>query len=84
MIHRDAFLNLRRVFDSLDQFGRGYLTSNDFKVALDWYTAEIDQNTVFTALDVECLIRRFNKDKLNGRVTIQDFLEELTLKATLK
>jgi len=32
------------------------------------------------ALDLECLIRRFNKDKLNGRVALNEFLEELTPK----
>jgi hypothetical protein len=32
------------------------------------------------ALDLECLIRRFNKDKLNGRVSLPEFLDELTPK----
>jgi hypothetical protein len=29
---------------------------------------------------MEGLIRRFNKDKLNGRVSLPEFLEELTPK----
>lgn len=32
------------------------------------------------SVDLECLIRRFNKDKLNGRVSLPEFIEELTPK----
>jgi hypothetical protein len=35
-------------------------------------------------LDLECLIRRFNKDKLNGRVALPEFLDELTPKNSEK
>jgi len=31
-------------------------------------------------LQMEGLIRRFNKDKLNGRVSLPEFMEELTPK----
>lgn len=29
-------------------------------------------------LEIEGLLRRFNKDKLNGRITLTEFLDELT------
>lgn len=31
-------------------------------------------------LEIEGLIRRFNKDKMNGRITLTEFLDELTPK----
>ena len=31
-------------------------------------------------IEIEALIRRFNKDKLNGKVSLPEFLAELTPK----
>jgi hypothetical protein len=30
--------------------------------------------------EIEGMIRRFNKDKLNGRIVVNEFIEELTPK----
>lgn len=32
------------------------------------------------SVELECMIRRFNKDKLNGRISLPEFLDELTPK----
>ena len=32
------------------------------------------------SVEMEALLRRFNKDKLNGRVSMIEFIEELTCK----
>jgi hypothetical protein len=69
-MHRQQNINLRRSFDGFDQFGRGYLTSNDFKTSFDWHQSISGLDISCNAHDIECVIRRFNKDKLNGRVTI--------------
>jgi len=61
--------SLRSVFDQLDCLSRGYLTSNEFKRCFN--NNEQDWN---------CLIKRFNKDKLNDRITLPEFLSEMTPK----
>lgn len=32
-------------------------------------------------VEIEAMIRRFNKDKLNGRISLPEFLDELTPKS---
>ncbi len=36
------------------------------------------------SLEMEGMIRRFNKDKLNGRISLVEFLDELTPKSNDK
>jgi hypothetical protein len=36
------------------------------------------------SIEMEAMIRRFNKDKLNGRISLPEFLEELSPKAPEK
>ena len=64
--------------------GRGYLTNNDFEAAFDWHASIVGVEIPHTRNDLECVIRRMNKDKLNGRVSMPEFVEELTPKAPLK
>lgn len=79
---------VRQVFDHLDWLKRGFLTSSEFRRYFDDYPDEADQMRYGgqTALQVqmEGLIRRFNKDKLNGRVSLPEFMEELTPKLQKK
>jgi len=81
-------VNLRKAFDALDWLGRGFLTSNEFKRAFDWHVNMNTSNASFRAgslmrgeaCEMEALLRRFNKDKMNGRVSLPEFMEELTPK----
>lgn len=74
--------SLRGLFDSLDWLSRGYLTSSEIRRYFDNYPSETEmyRKGNVTMTDLEGLIRRFNKDKLNGRISLPEFLEELTAK----
>jgi Ca2+-binding EF-hand superfamily protein len=92
-IKKEPIVSLRKAFDALDWLGRGFLTSNEFKKAFDWQYSEVG-STISTfspgssirkeSIELEGLIRRFNRDKLNGRVTLSEFIEELTPKSHQK
>lgn len=76
--------SLRDLFDSLDWLHRGFLTVAEIRRYFDCYP---DETATFRKggdhsfnLEIEGLIRRFNKDKLNGRITFTEFLDELTPK----
>lgn len=75
---------LRQVFDHLDWLKRGFLTSSEFRRYFDDYLDEASQmmhgGEKALQMQMEGLIRRFNKDKLNGRVSLPEFMEELTPK----
>ena len=80
-------INLRQVFDSLDWLKRGFLTSSEFRRYFEGYpdeTTELrDQATKSgskLSLEIEAMLRRFNKDKLNGRVSLPEFMDALTPK----
>jgi len=34
--------------------------------------------------DTEALVKRFNKNRLNGKITLKEFMDELTTKAPTK
>ena len=74
--------SLRGLFDKLDWLQRGYLTGAELRRYFDNYPGETEAyrqgSSPITCL--EGLIRRFNKDKLNGRISLPEFLEELTPK----
>lgn len=83
-IHRSVPISLRQIFDHLDWIKRGFLTSSEFRRYFDDYPDETEQmrhggERAFQ-VQMEGLIRRFNKDKLNGRVSLPEFMEELTPK----
>ncbi|CDW85848.1 ef hand family protein [Stylonychia lemnae] len=86
-IAREQSVSLRKAFDQIDWLGRGFLTNNEFKRSFENYgqrmsSASLSQSIVLRQdqIELESLIRRFNKDKLNGRVSLPEFLEELTPK----
>jgi Ca2+-binding EF-hand superfamily protein len=91
-ISREPSISLRKAFDSLDWLGRGFLTSSEFKRAFEWQQniqSQIGSYSVSAfvrqdSVEMEALIRRFNKDKLNGRVSLPEFLDELTPKVPEK
>ena len=81
-------MDLDKAFESLDWLHRNYITSNEFKKAFNWQTSlqesTMQNKTVSYARQNECeieaMIRRFNKDKLNGRILKHEFIDELTPK----
>jgi EF-hand domain pair len=86
-------VQLRLAFDTLDWLGRGFLTQNEFKRAFEQInerlggSSGVHQEIVMRSrdsLEMEGMIRRFNKDKLNGRISLPEFLDELTPKSSEK
>ena len=79
------------MFDSLDWLKRGFLTSSEFRRYFDGYPDETsefrDQATrsgSTLSTQIEAMLRRFNKDKLNGRVALPEFMDALTPKCPEK
>ena len=83
-IDRETSVSLRSAFDSMDRFNRGYLSFGDFQAAFDYQTGMTGVDVSGSPSDLDCLIKRFNKDKLNGRVSMPEFIEELTFRAPEK
>jgi hypothetical protein len=76
--------SLRGLFDKLDWLQRGYLTGSELRRYFDNYPGETEayRKGCSPITCLEGLIRRFNKDKLNGRISLPEFLDELTPKFT--
>ena len=74
--------SLRDVFDEFDWMGRGFLTQTEVRRHFDLYPDETQcykmGTNVDANLEIELFLRRLNKDKLNGRVSLTDWLDELT------
>lgn len=68
---------LRDLFDRIDILRRGSLT---FKEIDNLLNSAGDHHHKFNKVEIESLIRRFNKDKMNGVVSLPEFLSELTPK----
>lgn len=72
---------LREVFDELDYNRRGQITAVEIERFLNKYPAPGDLynsgRVEVTHEDVEGFIRRFNKDKQNGRISLPEFIAEL-------
>jgi len=85
-IGKQSTVSLRKAFDALDWLGRGFLTTNEFKRTFDWY-ADLQGSSAYMRVDtveLEGMIRRFNKDKLNGRISLPEFIDELSAKCPEK
>lgn len=90
-IEKSMPMSLRSIFDELDWLKRGFLTSSEFRRYFEGYldeTAQLRQqatrNQQSGSLELEGLLRRFNRDKLNGRVSLPEFLDALTPKCPEK
>lgn len=65
----------------MDWLSRGYVTVAEFIQAIDNLA---DPGLVKTKSDIESLTKRFNKDKIHGRVTLKEFIDEVTPKIPSK
>lgn len=89
-INREKSVSLRAAFDSLDWLGRGFLTTNEFKRTFDKHTSlasstySVSSYLRQDSTEMEGMLRRFNKDKLNGRISLPEFLDELSPKCPEK
>lgn len=86
-VEKSMPMSLRSIFDELDWLKRGFLTSSEFRRYFEGYldeTALLRQQAMKsqagTQIELEGLLRRFNKDKLNGRVSLPEFMDALTPK----
>jgi hypothetical protein len=79
---RDGLGNLREIFDEFDWLNRGYLTTNEVRRHFESYPSETESYRMGHSpnfhLEIELFIRRLNKDKLNSRVSLTEWLDELT------
>jgi hypothetical protein len=66
--------HLRHLFDQFDWMNRGYLTDVELKRHFPNYPNDT-QEYQGKRSDIELVIRRFNKDKLNGRISYTEWLD---------
>ena len=86
-VEKSMPMSLRAIFDELDWLKRGFLTSSEFRRYFEGYLDETAllreqaaKNHGAVQVELEGLLRRFNKDKLNGRVSLPEFMDALTPK----
>lgn len=77
---------MRQVFDSIDWLNQGFITKPEIKRVIDMAIDKCDDRSAvlsqshLNSIEMEALIRRFNKDKLNGKISLIEFVDELTQK----
>ena len=75
--------SLKTVFDQIDSHGRGFITKSDIKALVDRYQLHVSsvmsmQRSHPDSVEMDGFVRRFNKDKQNGRISLQEWIDELT------
>jgi hypothetical protein len=72
------------VFESIDWLNQGFITKPEIKRIVEMGLDLIEDRAAalchshLNSIEMEALIRRFNKDKLNGKVSMLEFLDELS------
>lgn len=61
-------ISLRQTFENIDWLNRGFINKGDIKRLIDTYSQHISSTTANVrshpdSLEMEALVRRFNKDK---------------------
>ena len=77
---RDLTQPLKQVFESLDWLNRGFLSKGEFKRIIDQHCDGMEDLSNLHSVEMEALVRRFNKDRANGKVSLIEFVAELTPK----
>ena len=85
LMNRTLTISLRKAFENIDWINRGYIQKNDIKRLIDSYAEHLHANTANvrshpSSIEMEALVRRFNKDKQNGKIALPEWVEELTPK----
>ena len=71
----------QRAFAQMDWLQRGFITISEIQQALDQLA---DPTPPKDKDDSDLLVRRMNKDKAHGRVSMKEFIDELTPKCPTK
>lgn len=85
-LNHQLAIPLRGAYDQLDWLNRGFLTKAEIKRIIDQNIdmcpnrSELRMNSHLDSLEMEALFRRFNKDKVNGKISMVEFIDELTPK----
>jgi L-amino acid N-acyltransferase YncA len=71
------------VFDQIDWLNRGYITKSDVKRIIDRYKDHVSPTTANErsfpdSIEMEAMFRRFNRDKMNGKISLPEWTEQLT------
>ena len=85
LMNRTLTVSLRKAFENIDWINRGYIQKNDIKRLIDTYADHLNptianQRSHPGSIEMEALVRRFNKDKQNGKLALPEWVEELTPK----
>ena len=76
--------NLRQVFEAIDWLNQGFITKPEIKRVVEMGLDFVSDRAAticfahLASIEMEALIRRFNKDKLNGKISMLEFIDELT------
>ena len=75
--------SLKDVFQQFDFLNRGFITKLDIKKVIESNEQHVSSVTSMQrchpdSVEMEALIRRFNKDRSNGRISLTEWIDELT------
>ena len=84
-INRGLGIALRQAFENIDWINRGFINKSDIKRLIDTYSEHVsqvtaDQRSHPSSNEMEALVRRFNKDKQNGKIALPEWIDELSPK----
>jgi hypothetical protein len=73
------------MFEEIDWLNRGFITKIDIKRIIDQFSQYVsaitaDQRSHPDSIEMEALVKRFNKDKATGRISLPEWIEELSPK----
>lgn len=71
----------QKAFLQMDWLQRGFITQNEISQAVDQLA---EPGIAKDKDDYEMLVKRMNKDKTHGRVSMKEFIDELTPKCPTK
>ena len=71
----------RKAFDQMDWLAKGFVQTNEVQMAIDQIA---DPHLRRDKNDTDALIRRFNKDRGHGKISLKEFIDELTPKVPTK
>ena len=84
-LQRHLTLPLRNIFMEIDWKNQGFITKQEIRRMIEHNKEYISPITLGNrshpdSIEMEALIRRFNKDKQNGKISLTEWVEELTPK----